>query len=105
MAHATINHLCGYYHEVCSALSVPQGTARPAAQSRYRALRPMGWWGRPSCDGTPLEFRIIDLITQHDVGADEQLPTHCHFGFWTPAVPPGADKTVSGQHPYGAPCG
>src|SRR6185369_8738476 len=33
MAHATVNHLCGYYHEVCSALSVPKGTERPAAQS------------------------------------------------------------------------
>src|SRR5690242_16566838 len=46
-------------------------TERLVAQSGSRALMPMGWWGRPSCDGTPLEFRIIDLITQHDVSADE----------------------------------
>ena len=44
---------------------------RLVAQSGYRALMPMGYWGRPSCDGTPLEFRIVDLIAQHDVRADE----------------------------------
>ena len=27
--------------------------------------------GTPSCDGSTLEFRIIDLIAQHDESADE----------------------------------
>ena len=46
-------------------------TERLAAQSGARAFKPRLSAGRPSCDGTPLEFRIIDLITQDDVSADE----------------------------------
>jgi hypothetical protein len=42
--------------------------------------------GKPSCDGSTSEFRIIDLITQHDVGADEQLSGSRHFGLWSTAA-------------------
>src|SRR5215813_9083621 len=37
--------------------------------------------GKTSCDGSTSEFRIVDLITHHDVSADEQLSGSGYFGF------------------------
>src|SRR6267142_6380808 len=36
-------------------------------------VRPLTSPGKPSCDGSTSEFRIIDLITQHDVSTDEKF--------------------------------
>src|SRR2546428_7125220 len=42
--------------------------------------RPLTSTGKPSCDGSMAEFRIIDLITQHDVGGDEKFFGGGDFG-------------------------
>jgi len=42
--------------------------------------------GKPSCDGSMAEFRIIDLITHHDVGADEKFSGSRHLGLWSTAA-------------------
>src|SRR5437016_7226451 len=44
--------------------------------------RPLTSTGKPSCDGSTAEFRIVDLITQHDVGADEKFSGSGHLGLW-----------------------
>jgi hypothetical protein len=36
--------------------------------------------GKSSCDGSTSEFRIVDLITHHDVSADEQFSGSGYFG-------------------------
>jgi len=37
--------------------------------------------GKANCDGSTSEFRIVDLITHHDVSADEKLSGSGYFGF------------------------
>jgi hypothetical protein len=49
-------------------------------------FRPLTPSGKPSCDGSTAEFRIIDLITHHDVGADEKFAGSSDFGFRTAAA-------------------
>ena len=49
-------------------------------------LRPLPQTGKPSCDGSTAEFRIVDLISHHDVSADEKFSGGCHFGFWPAAA-------------------
>src|SRR5437867_11652729 len=66
--------------------SGPGSQERLAAQSSYRHFRPRTLAGKPSCDGTPSELCVIDLITQHDVTADEQFPGGRGLGFWPPAT-------------------
>src|SRR5687768_7741933 len=91
-------------HEVYFALS---GAARRASPQRARArraaalakrwrgrlpnqylghLRPLTSSGKPSCDGSTSEFRIVDLIAQHDVSADEQFSGGSYFGLRTAAA-------------------
>src|SRR5260370_40680582 len=48
--------------------------------------RPLTSTGKPSCDGSMAEFRIIDLITQHDVGADEKFSGSSHLGLRSTAT-------------------
>jgi len=45
-----------------------------------RHIRPLTSAGKPSGDGSVAEFRIVDLITQHDVGADEKFSGRRHLG-------------------------
>jgi hypothetical protein len=42
--------------------------------------------GKPSCDGSTAEFRVVDLISHHDVSADEKFSGSCHFGLWPAAA-------------------
>jgi hypothetical protein len=42
--------------------------------------------GKPSGDGSTSEFRIVDLITHHDVSADEQFSGRCYFRFGAAAA-------------------
>jgi len=42
--------------------------------------------GKPSGDGSTSEFRIVDLIPQHDVGADEKFPGSSYFGLRSTAA-------------------
>src|SRR4029078_4253657 len=44
---------------------------RPPNQYLGNTRCPLTFSGRASCDGSTVEFRIVDLITHHDVGADE----------------------------------
>ena len=78
-------------HEVYFALSVAARRASPDSELRRGGQRrqlsawrgrlpnqylrhtrwPLTSAGKPGCDGSTSEFRIVDLITHHDVGADE----------------------------------
>src|SRR5712664_3981223 len=49
-------------------------------------FRPVTSAGKPSCDGSTSEFRIIDLITQHDVTADEKFSGGCRLGLRSTAT-------------------
>src|SRR5437899_8957905 len=42
--------------------------------------------GRPSCDATSLKLRVIDFISQHDEGSDQQPPADGHFRFGVAAA-------------------
>src|SRR4030095_2544322 len=63
------------FHSVLSRGWLPNHELRP--------IRPLCVTGKPSCDGSTAEFRIVDLITQHDVGANEQFSGSCDLGFST----------------------
>src|ERR1700704_3718167 len=54
---------------------------RPIAQSNCRHSRPMRYPGRSSCDTTPSELGVIDLVTQHDKAAHQEFSGHRRFGF------------------------
>src|SRR5712691_5241731 len=49
-------------------------------------VRPLTSPGKPSCDGSTSEFRIVDLIPHHDVSADEQFPGSSHLGLRSTAA-------------------
>src|SRR5712691_11800379 len=75
-------------HEVCSALFRVADAVRPAEKAGC-PIKLQAWWprtlpGQPSCDGTPSELCVIDLITQHDVTANEKFPGGGGFGFGPP---------------------
>src|SRR5215470_2391476 len=47
--------------------------------------------GRPSCDATSLKLGIINFISQHDEGPNEQPAADCYFSFGV---------TTSQPHPF-----
>src|SRR5436309_6368404 len=67
--------------------SVVLGLSRGWLPNQYLGhLRPLTSTGQPSCDGSMAEFRIIDLITQHDVSADEKFSGSRYFGLRSTAT-------------------
>ena len=73
-------------HEVYSALSRLTSWRGWLPNQYLRHIRPLTRAGKPSGDGSTAEFRVVDLITQHDVSADEQFPGGSYLGLW-PAAP------------------
>src|SRR2546422_10188138 len=51
-----------------------------------RHVRPLTSPGKPSADGSTSEFRIVDLIPQHDESADEKFPGSSYFGLRSAAT-------------------
>src|SRR6266550_6788691 len=49
-------------------------------------VRPLTSPGKPSGDGSTSEFRIVDLIPNHDESADEQFPGSSYFSLRTTAA-------------------
>jgi hypothetical protein len=75
------------FHEVYFALSLAYCLGEAGCPiSTSGTFWPVTSAGKPSCDGSTSEFRIVDLITQHDVSADEKLSGSSHFGLGTAAT-------------------
>src|SRR3981081_291477 len=49
-------------------------------------VRPLTFPGKPSCDGSTSEFRIVERITQHEESADEKFPGSSCFGLRSTAT-------------------
>ena len=58
--------------------------------------RPLPQTGKPSCDGSTAEFRVVDLISHHDVSADEKFSGGCYFGLCPAAALPDGDRNALG---------
>src|SRR6266487_3959269 len=72
-----------------SAITFRSREFAPGTQQRLAArskLRHFTSAGKPSCDGSTAKFRIVDLIPQHDVSADEQFSGSSYFGLWPAAT-------------------
>ena len=51
---------------------------RPVAQSEFRSWLDQRYFGHSGRQATSNKLGIIDLVPQHDIEADRQLPGHGH---------------------------